>query len=345
MILDPLALTIIEALIKSVVILVALLTAFAYLTLVERYVVAKIQSRIGPNRVGRVGPFALLQPIADAVKMIFKEDIWPSQADKIVYTIAPGIAVSTALLAWAVIPLNPSLTVAGYTIDFYIANVNVGVLYLLAIGSLGVYAIVLGGWGSNNKYSLLGALRSAAQMVSYEVSLGLALVGVLMMSGTLSVVDIVEKQSSILNWNVWPQMIGFLVYGIAATAEVNRIPFDLPEAETELVAGYQTEYSSLKFALFYMAEYINMLTVSAIASTMFLGGYQSPVPFLPSGIVWLLLKIAFFIFLLMWMRGTLPRFRYDQLMRLGWKVLLPLALLNIFLTALGIIYVPSLFAR
>jgi NADH-quinone oxidoreductase subunit H len=340
-----LAQTIVEALVKSVVILVSLLTGFAYLTLVERYVIAKIQSRVGPNRVGRVGPFALLQPIADAVKMIFKEDIWPSQADMIVYTIAPGIAVSTALLAWAVIPLNPPLNVAGYVINFYIANVNVGVLYLLAIGSLGVYAIVLGGWGSNNKYSILGALRSAAQMVSYEVSLGLALVGVLMMSGTLNVVDIVEKQGSILSWNVFPQFIGFVVYGIAATAEVNRLPFDLPEAETELVAGYQTEYSSLKFALFYMAEYINMLTVSAIASTMFLGGYQSPIPFLPPSVLWLLAKIACFVFLLMWMRGTFPRFRYDQLMRFGWKVLLPLALFNIFLTALGIIYLPSVFGK
>jgi NADH-quinone oxidoreductase subunit H len=333
------------ALVKSVVLLVALLTAFAYLTLVERYVVAKIQSRIGPNRVGRVGPFALLQPIADAVKMIFKEDIWPSQADKVVYTIAPGIAVSTALLAWAVIPLNPSVNIGGYTIDFYIADVNVGVLYLLAIGSLGVYAIVLGGWGSNNKYSILGALRSAAQMVSYEVSLGLALVGVLMMSGTLNVVEIVQKQSAIWNWNVFPQIIGFVVYGIAATAEVNRLPFDLPEAETELIAGYQTEYSSLKFALFYMAEYINMLTVSAIASTMFLGGYQSPLGIFPPSVFWLMAKIAFFIFLMMWMRGTLPRFRYDQLMRFGWKVLLPLALFNIFLTAFGIIFLPSVFAR
>ncbi len=332
--LDSLVVTIIEPLVKSVVVIVALLTAFAYLTLVERYVVAKIQSRIGPNRVGAIGPIAVLQPIADAIKMIFKEDIWPSQADKITYTIAPGIAVATALLAWAVIPLNPPTTIAGYTIQFQIADVNVGLLFLLAVGSLGVYGIVLGGWGSNNKYSMFGALRSTAQMISYEVSLGLALVGVLMISGSLSLVDIVDKQSTI--WNVFLQPIGFVIYFVAATAEINRLPFDLPEAETELVAGYQTEYASLKFALFYMAEYINMTTVCAIAATMFLGGYQGPFGILP-GVHWLIIKMAFFIFVLMWVRGTFPRFRYDQLMRFGWKVLLPLALANIFVTAVVIV--------
>lgn len=334
--LDPLSQNIVEALVKSVVILVALLTGFAYLTLVERLVIAKIQSRVGPNRVGAIGGFALLQPIADALKMMFKEDIWPSQADKIIYTIAPGIAVAVALIAWAVIPLNPSMTIAGLPINFYIADVNVGVLFLLAIGSLGVYAIVLGGWGSNNKYSLLGALRSTAQMISYEISLGLALVGVLMISSSLSLVTIVEKQATW--WNIFLQPLGFIIYCVAAIAEVNRLPFDLPEAETELVAGYQTEYSSLKFALFYMAEYINMLTVSAIASTMFLGGYQGPFGWLP-GIWWLLIKIGFFIFVMMWIRGTLPRFRYDQLMRIGWKVLLPLALLNIFVTAIVMVLI------
>jgi len=335
--LDPLAITIIEALVKTIVVIVALLTAFAYLTLVERYVVAKIQSRIGPNRVGAIGGIALLQPIADAIKMIFKEDIWPSQADKITYTIAPGVAVATALLAWAVIPLNPPMTIAGYTIEFQIADVNIALLYLLAMGSLGVYGIVLGGWGSNNKYSMFGALRSTAQMISYEVSLGLALVGVLMLTGSLSLVDIVEKQSTW--WNVFLQPVGFIIYCVAATAEINRLPFDLPEAETELVAGYQTEYSSLKFALYYMAEYINMLTVVAIASTVFLGGYQSPFGLTPPSVLWLIVKMAFFIFVLMWVRGTLPRFRYDQLMRFGWKVLLPLALANIFVTAVVIVLV------
>ncbi|MBI5035649.1 MAG: NADH-quinone oxidoreductase subunit NuoH [Chloroflexi bacterium] len=322
--------TIIEALVKTIVVIVVLLTAFAYLTLVERYVVAKIQSRVGPNRVGAIGGIAVLQPIADAIKMIFKEDIWPDKADKIIYTIAPGIAVATALIAWAVIPLNPPATIFGYHVEFQIADVNVALLYVLATGSLGVYGIVLGGWGSNNKYSMFGALRSTAQMISYEISLGLALVGVLMLTGSLSLVDIVEKQSTW--WNVFLQPLGFIIYFIAATAEINRLPFDLPEAETELVAGYQTEYSSLKFALYYMAEYINMITITAIASTVFLGGYQGPIG-LPPSALWLVLKMAFFIFILMWVRGTLPRFRYDQLMRFGWKVLFPLALLNIFITA------------
>ncbi len=327
MTLDPLVVTIIEALVKSIIVVVALLTAFAYLTLMERLVVARIQVRVGPNRVG---PRGLLQPIADAVKMIMKEDFVPAQADKIVYTIAPGIAVGTALLTWAVIPLNPSITIAGYTINFTIADVNIAVLYLLAMSSLGVYGIVLGGWSANNKYSLLGGLRSTAQMVSYEISLGLALVGVLMISGTLNLTQIVQQQSTL--WYVFVQPLGFVIYFICATAETNRIPFDLPEAETELVAGYGTEYSSLKFALFYMAEYINIVTVSAIAATLFWGGYQGPFGILP-GVHWLLLKILVFIFIFMWMRGTLPRFRYDQLMRFGWKVLLPLALANIFVTA------------
>ncbi len=334
MTLDPLIVTMLVPLVKALVLIIVLLTGFAYLTLVERYVIAKIQSRIGPNRVGAFGGIAWLQPIADAVKMIFKEDFIPAQADKLLYLIAPGIAVGTALLAWAVIPLNPSITVGGYTIDFYVANVNVAVLYVLAIGSISIYGIVLGGWSSNNKYSLLGALRSTAQMISYELTLGLSLVGVLMISGSLSLVDIVEKQATV--WNIFLQPVGFVLYFIAATAEVNRIPFDLPEAETELVAGYQTEYSSLKFALFYMAEYINMLTISAIVSTVFLGGYLGPFGIFP-GVHWLVLKMAFFIFLLMWMRGTLPRFRYDQLMSFGWKVLLPIALANIFVTAIVIV--------
>ncbi len=332
---DPLVL-ILVSLAKSIILIVILLTAFAYLTLVERLVVARIQVRVGPNRVG---PRGLLQPIADALKMIFKEDFIPAQADKIIYTLAPGIAVGTALLAWAVIPLSPSLTIGGYRIDFYLANVNVAVLYLLAIGSLGIYGIVLGGWGANNKYSLLGGLRSTAQMISYEVSLGLALVGVLMVSGTLNLVQIVDQQSSV--WYVWKQPLAFIIYIICAVAEVNRLPFDLPEAETELVAGYQTEYSSLKFALFYMAEYINIMTVSAIAATVFWGGYQGP--FAP-GVWWLIIKIAIFIFIFMWMRGTLPRFRYDQLMRFGWKVLLPLALVNIFATAIAIMALPTVFS-
>ncbi|MDE3089610.1 MAG: NADH-quinone oxidoreductase subunit H, partial [Chloroflexota bacterium] len=271
--------------------MIVLLTGFAYLTLMERYVIAHIQSRVGPNRVGRVFGIAALQPVADAIKMIFKEDFIPANADKIVYTIAPGIAVGTALLAWAVIPLSPPIILLGYTINLQIADVNVAVLYLLAVGSLGVYGIVLGGWGSNNKYSLLGALRSTAQMISYEVSLGLALAGVLLVSGTLSLTQIVQQQATL--WFVFLQPLAFVIYSVCALAETNRLPFDLPEAETELVAGYQTEYASLKFALFYMAEYINMITVSAIASTVFLGGYQGPFGMFP-GVHWLVIKIMLF---------------------------------------------------
>ncbi len=336
MTLDPLAVTIIEALIKSIVIVVALLTGFAYLTLMERYVVAHVQSRVGPNRVGRVFGIAALQPIADAIKMIFKEDFIPAKADKFLYILAPGVAVGTALLAWAVIPINPPLTILGYPVTFQIADVNVAVLYLLAIGSLSVYGIVLGGWSANNKYSLLGALRSTAQLVSYEISLGLAFVGVLMVSGTLSLTQIVQQQSQV--WNVVWQPVGFVIYFVTALAETNRLPFDLPEAETELVAGYQTEYSSLKFALFYMAEYINIMTVSAVASTMFLGGYQGPFGIFP-GVHWLLIKMLVIIFIFMWIRATLPRFRYDQLMSFGWKVLLPLALANVFVTAVVLVLI------
>ena len=251
MTLDPIVVFIIDALVKTLVVIIVLLTGFAYLTLMERIVVARVQARIGPNRVGAIRGFAILQPIADAFKMIMKEDFIPAQADKLIYLIAPGIAVGTALLAWAVIPLSPSITVFDYKLNFQIADVNVALLYILAVGSLGVYGIVLGGWASNNKYSLLGGLRSTAQMISYEISLGLSLVGVLMITGTLNLGKIVEQQSLI--WNVLWQPLAFILYLICALAEVNRLPFDLPEAETELVAGYQTEYGSLKFALFYMA--------------------------------------------------------------------------------------------
>ncbi len=336
MTLDPLVVAIIEALVKSIIVIVVLLSSYAYLTLMERIVVARVQSRIGPNRVGAIRGFAVLQPVADAIKTIFKEDFAPANADKLIYTIAPGVAVGTALLAWAVIPLNPPVTLFGYTINFQIADVNVAVLYLLAIGSLGVYGIVLGGWGANNKYSLLGSLRATAQLVSYEISQGLALVGVLMVSGTLSLTQIVQQQSTI--WNVAWQPLAFVIYFITALAETNRLPFDLPEAETELVAGYLTEYAALKFALFYMAEYVNMMTVTAIAATMFLGGYQGPFGLFP-GVHWLIVKMLFLIFIFMWIRYTLPRFRYDQLMNFGWKVLLPLALANVFVTGVVMVLI------
>lgn len=325
--------------IKCVVWIFALLTTFAYIQLVERWVIAKIQVRIGPNRTG---PRGLLQPLADAIKALFKEELIPTNADKLVFVIAPMISVATALLAFAVIPVAPPITqwtLFGEPFKMQIADVNVALLYLLAVGSVSVYGTVLAGWSSNNKYSLLGSLRAAAQLISYEVTLGLALVGVLMLTQTLNLTKIVDYQQN-AGWLVFPQILGFILYMIAAIAETNRLPFDLPEAETELVAGYYTEYSSIKFAFFFMAEYINIITVCGIGTTLFLGGYLSPLPFLPvlgePGIWWFALKVFFLIFMFMWIRGTFPRMRYDQLMNFTWKVMLPLALLNVLITA-GII--------
>ncbi len=327
---DPALVELVIIIVKSLVLVIALLTTFALLTYVERRVIARIQVRIGPNRTG---PFGLLQPVADAIKAIFKEELVPAGADRLVFILAPAISVITALIAFAVIPIGPPINIGGYRLTLQVADVNVAVLYLLAIGSLSVYGIVLAGWSSNNKYALLGALRSAAQLVSYEISLGLALVGVLMLSGTLSLNQIVEQQATQpWGWNIVVQPLGFILYFIGAMAETNRLPFDLPEAETELIAGYHIEYSSIKFAFFQMAEYINIVTVSTIASTLFLGGYLGPFGILP-GPWWLILKAAVLIFIFMWVRGTFPRLRYDQLMNLGWKVLLPVALVNILLTA------------
>lgn len=323
--------TILVAAVQSLIWIVALLTIFAYVQYVERRVIARIQVRIGPNRTG---PLGLLQPVADAIKAIFKEELIPAQADKVIFVIAPGLSVALALIAFAVIPLGPDVNLAGWTFHLYIADVNVSLLFLLAIASLSVYGIVLAGWSSGNKYALMGGLRSAAQMVSYEVALGLALVGVLMLSGTLSLQQTVQQQSGL--WFVFLQPIGFVTYFIAAMAETNRLPFDLPEAETELVAGYYTEYSSIKFAFFFMAEYINIITVCAVTTALFLGGWQGPFGLFP-GPWWFLLKVAVLIFIFMWVRGTFPRMRYDQLMNLGWKVLFPLALLNIAITAAEII--------
>jgi len=330
--------------IKCVVWIFALLTTFAYIQLVERWVIAKIQVRIGPNRTG---PMGLMQPLADALKALMKEELIPTNADKLVFVIAPMISVATALLAFAVIPVAPPidwLVIDGKPFEMQIANVNVALLYLLAVGSVSVYGTVLAGWSSNNKFSLLGALRAAAQLISYEVTLGLALVGVLMMTGTLNLNEIVNYQG-LAGWLILPQILGFFLYMIAAFAETNRLPFDLPEAETELVAGYYTEYSSIKFAFFFMAEYINIITVCAIATTLFFGGYLSPLPFLPilgaPGIWWFAIKVFLLIFVFMWIRGTFPRMRYDQLMNFTWKTMLPLALLNILITA-GIIILPLL---
>jgi NADH-quinone oxidoreductase subunit H len=314
------------ATIKVGVVVGVLLLIIAYLIWVERKVMAHMQVRLGPMRVGWHG---LLQPIADGLKLIFKEDIIPANASKVVFVLAPVIATVPALMAIAVIPFGDTISIAGKSIDMVITDVNIGILYILAVTSVGVYGIILGGWSSNNKYSLLGALRSSAQMISYELSLGLSLIGVIMISQSLSLVEIVDSQAKC--WFVILQPLGFLIYAISAIAETNRCPFDLPEAETELVAGFHTEYSSMKFALFFMAEYANIITVSAVAVTFFFGGWRGP--FLPP-VVWFLIKMALCIFFFIWLRSTYPRFRYDQLMKFGWKILLPAALANILITGL-----------
>ena len=330
---------VIAAVVKSVIVIGALLTIFAYMTLIERRVLARFQRRVGPNRAG---PFGLLQPLADGLKMAFKEQIIPTKARRFVFLLAPSISVFVALSVFAIVPLGDTTTWGTFPIAKYwapyIADVNVGVLYYLAISSLAVYGIVLGGWSSGNHYSLLGALRSAAQMVSYEVSIGLSLAGVLMFAGTLSMVGIVHAQVEQGIWFFLAQPLAFFLYGVAATAEVNRAPFDLPEAEQELVAGYLTEFSGLRWSLYQMSEYINMIVVSSIAATLFFGGWTIGAldGILGAPFVWYMIKVGIFLFIFMWMRATLPRIRYDQLMRLGWQVLLPLAVLNLLFTALVI---------
>jgi NADH-quinone oxidoreductase subunit H len=331
-----LAWQIVAAVVKSVVAIVALLTAFAYMTLIERRVVARLQSRLGPNRAG---PFGLLQPLADATKLAFKEQIIPTRARQLVYLAAPCFSIFIALVAFAVVPLGNTTTWGTGPIARawapYVADVNVGLLYILAISSLAVYGIVLGGWSSGNRYSLLGALRSAAQMVSYEVSIALSLSGALIFAGTLSMVGIVTAQVSQHIWFVLAQPLGFLLYGIAAVAEVNRAPFDLPEAEQELVAGYLTEFSGLRWSLYQMAEYTNMITVSSLAVTLYFGGWTlgalDGIPGAP--FVWYVIKVFICLFVFIWLRATLPRIRYDRLMRFGWQALLPLAVLNLVATA------------
>jgi NADH-quinone oxidoreductase subunit H len=315
--------------VKVLVIFAGLMTCIAYMTYAERKVVAHIQARKGPLFVGYHG---LLQPIADAVKLLLKEDFTLAGSNKIIYNLAPLITFIPALLAIAVIPVGSTVTVAGETTNLIISDLNIGILFIFAVTSVGIYGLVLGGWSSNSKYSLLGALRSSAQMISYEVSLGLSVIGVLLIAGTLSLNEIVMAQSgSIFNWFFFRQPVGFLLYLTAAIAETNRIPFDLPEAEAELVGGYHTEYAGMKFAMFFLGEYASMITVSAVAATLFFGGWSGPV--LPP-VVWFVLKMSLFLFAYIWIRGTLPRLRYDQLMRFGWLVLFPLALVNTMVTAL-----------
>ncbi len=312
------------AAVKSLVVVLALLTGFAYTTLLERKLIGRIQLRYGPNRVG---PLGLLQPLADGIKLVFKEEIVPRGADRAVYFLAPALSVVAALLAFAVVPVGGVVNFFGREIPLSLADLNIGVLFLLAINSMGVYGIVLAGWSSNNKYSLLGAVRSSAQLISYELALGLAVVSVVMMAGSVRLREIVEAQDipfALL------QPVGFVLYFIAGIAETNRAPFDLPEAETELVAGYHTEYTGMKFAMFFMAEYINMITVSAVATTLFLGGWRGPGP---DGPHWFIFKVFLLLCVFVWVRATLPRLRYDKLMRLGWQVLLPIGLANVFVTA------------
>jgi len=316
--------------IKSVVLISIILLGFAYLTLFERRAIARFQLRIGPNRAG---PWGLLQPIADGVKLIFKEELIPDQADKPLFLLAPVITVVPVLVLLAVVPLGPDVTLFGRTFTLSLAgDVNVGVLYILSVASIAVYGIVIAGWSSNSKYALLGGLRSTAQMVSYELALGLAFIGPILLADSLSLQQIVEKQRSV-PYFVW-QPIGFLIFLVASIAELNRAPFDMPEAEQELTAGYHTEYSGMKFALFFMAEYGKMIAVSFIAASLFLGGYWGPfVDRLPLlGPVYLFLKVFALLFFMVWVRATLPRLRYDRLMALGWKIMLPLALLNVVVT-------------
>jgi NADH-quinone oxidoreductase subunit H len=326
------------------VVFTVVLLIVAYTVLAERRVLGFIQGRLGPNRVG---PGGLLQPFADLLKFILKEDIVPDKSTRFIYFLAPVIATMAALMTMIVYPFGPDVTlpIIG-TIPLTVAHFDVGLLYVLGVTSVGVYGIALAGWSSNNKYSLMGGLRSAAQMISYELALGLSLIGVILQAGTLDLQKIVELQSGWygLGWFIfWLQPLGFLIYLIAAFAETNRVPFDLPEAETELVAGFHTEYSAMKFALFFLAEYINMFTVSMLATTLFLGGWNMPFAevlfgkgtflFALYGVLGFLGKIIAFLFFYIWIRGTLPRFRFDQLMNFGWKFLLPVALLNIFITA------------
>ena len=333
---------ILVSIVKIVIVLFVLLTAVAYTVWLERKVVGHIQNRWGPTRVG---PFGLLQPLADGVKFIFKEDLTPPHVYKPLYIAAPMIALICALTSIAVIPFGNTITLGKIQTPLQITDLNVGLLVILGITSLGVYGVALAGWASNNKYSLLGGLRASAQMVSYEISLGLSLVGVLIMAGSFGLRDIVNAQAGhfwgfIPRWNIFQgQIVAFFIYLIAAYAETNRVPFDLPEAETELVAGYHTEYSAMKFAMFFMAEYANMITVACVASLLFLGGWHGPLfgPAILQAILpllWFVLRVFVFLFIYIWVRGTLPRFRYDQLMAFGWKFLLPLALANVVVTAL-----------
>ena len=328
----------------AVVLVFTMLNA-AYLTYYERKVMGHMQARVGPMHTG---PHGLLQPLADGLKLFFKEDIIPAKADRKVFVLAPLMALVPAFVAYAVVPFGPEVTIFGHTFHLYVTDLNIGILYVLALSSLGAYGIIMAGWSSNSKYALMGGLRSASQVISYEIPMGLAIISVLMMSGSLSLVDITRGQAHI--WNIAYQPVAFIIYMISGIAETNRAPFDLPEAENELVAGFHVEYSGMRFAYFFMAEYANMLMVSCMAVVLFLGGWNPIIPravfemvpifgqylgFLGDpAIWWFIIKIYAFFFMFLWIRATLPRLRYDQLMRLGWKILIPIGLLNILVTGL-----------
>jgi NADH-quinone oxidoreductase subunit H len=325
-------------LVKILIVETVLLTAVAYSVYAERRISAFIQNRLGPNRVG---PAGLLQPIVDVVKLLFKEDIVPESANKLIHSIAPGISVAVALSTFAVIPFGDKIILFDREIKLQIADINIGVLYILALLSLGVYGITLSGWSSNSKYSLLGGLRASAQMISYELAMGISVLGIILANGTLRLDTIVTNQFG-WKWNIILQPLGFLTFLVSSFAETNRTPFDLPEAEQELVGGYHTEYSSMKFALFFLAEYANVVVASAFITTLFLGGWQFPylqdfgLPAFWVSIIQVLtfcLKVFFMVIFFIWVRWTIPRFRYDQLMNLGWKVMLPIALVNLIITA------------
>lgn len=314
-----------EALLKSIVLIGILLTLGGYMVLLERILLARMQLRLGPVRVG---PFGLLQPLADAIKLLTKENFQPAGADTFTFWLAPCISVFLALFIFVLIPFGGTVEIFGHKVNLQIADVNAGILFLFAFSSLAVYGVVLAGWSSNNRYSLLGGLRGTAQMISYEVPMGLSILTVVLCAGSLSLAEIVEKQRE--HWFIWTNPVSFIIYFITSFAETNRAPFDLPEAEQELTAGYHTEYGGMKFAMFFLAEYVNIIAVSSIAVTLFFGGWLGPWD-LP--VVWYVLKVSIFVFVFMLVRATLPRFRYDQLMSFGWKVLVPIATLNLIITA------------
>src|SRR5213594_2796668 len=331
--------TVVIPLLKILIVLNATLVAVTYMVLLERKVIAWAQSRLGPMRVG---PYGVLQPIADAIKLMIKEDITPVRADKWVFTAAPIISMVPALIVYAVIPFGPTVSLFGRQVNLFITDINVGLLYIVSVASVGVYGIILAGYASNSKYPLLASLRASAQLISYEVAVTLTLVSVILMAGTLDLVKIVDAQYDQHVWYIVAQPVAFVLVLIGGLAETNRAPFDLPEAEQELTGGFHTEYSGMRFALFFLAEYANMIVVSSVVTTLFLGGWLPPFPnvgalqfvyYVPSW-AWFLIKSFLFLYLFIWIRATLPRYRYDQLMRLGWKVLIPLAILNLVVTGI-----------